>query len=221
MTHQPFQIIRSNRKTLSISVDCFARLIVRAPRNASEERIFSFLKEKEAWISKQMQKMQGAGMRLPPENLNGYTFLLLGEDCKISLTNEKYIRFSYEEGVLYLPEKNARKRLVAWLKENAKRIFTQVSSQQAGRMGVSFQSVKISSAKTRWGTCSHDNEIRYSFRLLYAPKEVIEYVAVHELAHIRHKNHSPAFWGEVAAYVPDYKARRKWLKEHGILMEIF
>ena len=217
----PFEIIRSNRKTLSISVDCFARLIVRAPRNYSEERIFSFLKEKEAWIFKQIEKMQGAGMRLPPENLDGYTFLLLGKTCEIRLTNERYIRFDSENNVLYLPEKNARKRLVSWLKENAKRIFTQTSLETAKRMGVTFQSVEISSARTRWGSCSQENAIRYSFRLLYAPKEVIEYVVVHELAHVKHKNHSPAFWREVGNYVPDYKTRRKWLKERGILMQIF
>ena len=217
----PFEIIRSNRKTLSISVDCFARLIVRAPRNYSEERIFSFLKEKEAWIFKQIEKMQGAGMRLPPENLDGYTFLLLGKTCEIRLTNERYIRFDSENNVLCLPEKNARKRLVSWLKENAKRIFTQTSLETAKRMGVSFQGVEISSARTRWGSCSQENAIRYSFRLLYAPKEVIEYVVVHELAHVKHKNHSPAFWREVGNYVPDYKTRRKWLKERGILMQIF
>ena len=217
----PFEIIRSNRKTLSISVDCFARLIVRAPRNYSEERIFSFLKEKEAWIFKQIEKMQGAGMRLPPENLDGYTFLLLGKTCEIRLTNERYIRFDSENNVLCLPEKNARKRLVSWLKENAKRIFTQASLETAKRMGVTFQSVEISSARTRWGSCSQENAIRYSFRLLYAPKEVIEYVVVHELAHVKHNNHSPAFWREVGNYVPDYKTRRKWLKERGILMQIF
>lgn len=160
-------------------------------------------------------------MRLPPENLDGYTFLLLGKTCEIRLTNERYIRFDSENNVLYLPEKNARKRLVSWLKENAKRIFTQTSLETAKRMGVTFQSVEISSARTRWGSCSQENAIRYSFRLLYAPKEVIEYVVVHELAHVKHKNHSPAFWREVGNYVPDYKTRRKWLKERGILMQIF
>ena len=217
----PFELIRSNRKTLSVSVDCFSRITVRAPLYCEKERIFSFLEEKEAWILRQIQKMQGAGMRLPPENLDGYTFLLLGENYEIRLTDTRYIRLNVEESALYLPEKNARKRLVLWLKENAKRIFTQASLETAKRMGVTVQSVEISSARTRWGSCSRDNRIRYSFRLLYTPKEMVEYVIVHELAHVKHKNHSPAFWREVEKYVPDYKARRKWLKEHGVLMQIF
>jgi predicted metal-dependent hydrolase len=88
-------------------------------------------------------------------------------------------------------------------------------------MGVSYQSVSVTSARSRWGSCSGKNAIRYSFRLLYAPKEVIEYVTVHELAHTKHKNHSKAFWAEVATYVPDWKSKRNWLKTHGWLMEIF
>ena len=88
-------------------------------------------------------------------------------------------------------------------------------------MGVSYKSVAITSAKTRWGSCSGDNAIRYTFRLLNCPKEVIDYVVVHELAHTIHHNHSKAFWLTVEKFIPDWKTRRKWLKDHGILMEVF
>lgn len=218
---QPDEIIRSNRKTLAISVDCFNRLIVRAPKNCGTERIFAFIREKESWILRKRAETVGAGMRLPPENLDGYEFLLLGAPCKIVLDDGANIRFDKQNGRIYLPKKNARARLVKWLKENALRIFTKVTDDWAARMGVRYQSVSVSTAKTRWGSCSAENAIRYTFRLLYAPKEVIEYVAVHELAHIRHKNHSSRFWAEVARYIPDWKTRRVWLKRRGALLEIF
>ena len=160
-------------------------------------------------------------MRLPSENLDGYSFLLLGKPCRILLTESRFIRFDGIENCIYLPQKNARARLQKWLKENALRIFTDVTKQWTKTMQTTFQSVAISSAKTRWGVCSGDNKLRFSFRLLYAPKEVIEYVVVHELAHVRHKNHGKGFWAEVGKYIPDYKQRRKWLKDHGYLMEIF
>lgn len=160
-------------------------------------------------------------MDLPPENLQGYTFLLLGEKTEIVLISGKKIGYDKTENRLYLPKEKSRERLVKWLKENAKRIFSTVTAEQAARMGVVYKSVTIGSARTRWGTCSGDNALRYSFRLLYCPKEIIEYVIVHELAHIRHKNHSSAFWQEVERYLPDWKRRRKWLKTHGILMKIF
>ena len=218
---QPDEIIRSNRKTLAISIDCNNRLIVRAPYRCGEERIFAFLREKESWILRKKAERVGTGIELPPENLHGYEFLLLGERHKICLTNDRKIGYDQTARVLYLPEKNAEKRLIQWLKENAARIFSAVTEKTAQKMGVKYQSVTVSSARSKWGSCSFDNAIRYSFRLLYAPKDVIEYVAVHELAHTKHKNHSAAFWAEVAKHVPDWKDKRKWLKQRGALMKIF
>ena len=218
---QPDKIIRSNRKTLAVCIDPFQRVTVRAPQRCTQERIFSFLQEKEAWILRHLNKSKGAGMRLPPENLDGYEFLLLGNTCKIVLVDSKKIAFDSENGNIYLPKEKAKERLQKWLKENAKRIFSTVTQQKAQEMGVAFQSVSVTSAKTRWGSCSGKNAIRYTFRLLYAPKEVIEYVVVHELAHVKHKNHSKAFWQEVERYVPDWKQKRTWLKERGYLTEIF
>ena len=184
---KPDEIIRSNRKTLSVCIDCFGKLTVRAPRRCTGERIFAFLQEKEGWILRQKSKTQGAGIDLPTENLNGYCFLLLGETHRITLTSEKYIRFDPDRKEIFVPEKNAKERLIKWLKENAKRIFTECTSRRAKEMNVAFQSVEISPARSKWGSCSFDNMIRYSFRLLYAPKDVIDYVIVHELAHTKQK----------------------------------
>lgn len=220
-TVEPDEIIRSRRKTLAITVDSFARVIVRAPLHCSEARIFAFLEEKKGWIAKQKEKMKGAGICLPPENLDGYTFLLLGKTHVIRLTDEKCVRYDEELCVVYLPETNAHETLVAWLKKNAKRILTELTAQTATLMGVQYQYARVNSAKSRWGSCSSENGIHYSFRLLYAPRDVIEYVVVHELAHTKHKNHSSAFWAEVGTYVPDWKEKRAWLKERGALMEVF
>ena len=218
---QPDKIVRSNRKTLAISVDTLGRLIVRAPKKCAEDRIFAFLQEKESWILRKQAERKGAGMPLPPENLDGYTFLLLGNLTTIFLYDEKKVGYDSDNNRIFLPRERAKERLLKWLKENAKRILTTVTQRKAAEMGLSYKSLSITSAKTRWGTCSGDNALRYTFRLLYCPKEVIDYVVVHELSHIRHKNHSRLFWQEVEKYIPDWKARRKWLKSHGILMEIF
>ena len=88
-------------------------------------------------------------------------------------------------------------------------------------MNVRYESVSITSARTRWGSCSGKNAVHYPFRLLYLPREIIEYVVVHELAHTVHKNHSKAFWGLVERYVPNWRARRKTLKEAGWLTYLF
>lgn len=218
---QPDQIIRSKRKTLSVSIDHFSRVTVRAPYRCAEKRIFAFLQEKEDWILRKKQQIAGAGMRLPPENLDGYRLLLLGNFYTLSLGEEKRVRLNNENKTLYLPKDKPRERLVKWLKENAKRIFTELTFSTAETLGVQVKSVSVTSAKTRWGSCSGDNAIRYSFRLLYMEKPLIEYVVAHETAHVLHKNHSTAFWKEVERLIPDWREKRKRLKSLGAYMEVF
>ena len=215
----PHKIIRSNRKTLSIAIDSFGRLTVRAPKRMSEDRIFAFLKEKEAWIEKHAQNKRDNAALLPTENLDGFAFMLLGETHKITLCGGEKI--GYQKPNIYLPNTNANGRMVKWLKENAKRIFTEACTKRAAEMGVSFSSISVNSAKTRWGSCSYQNALHFTFRLLYAPKEIIDYVVVHELCHTKEKNHGAKFWSLVKTYCPDYKEKRAWLKAHGYLLHIF
>ena len=218
---QPDEIIRSNRKTISVCITPLGKITVRAPLRCNEERIFAFLREKEGWIAKHFRKTIGAGTRIPTENLDGFSFLLLGKMHTVSLVDGNKVGYDSENLRVFVPRVKVRERLVKWLKENAKRILSEVTAKTASEMQVSYRSVSVTSAKSRWGSCTADNAVRYSFRLIYAPKEVVRYVVVHELAHTRYKNHSAFFWKEVERYEPNYKQKRKWLKENGILMEIF
>lgn len=215
------KIIRSNRKTLAVAVDIFGQVTVRAPKSCGEARIFAFLKDKQGWICARQAKAQGVSSRLPSENLDGFRFLLLGEYCTVLLMDDKRIIFDEMTRTLFVPRTNAQTVLVKWLKEKAKAILTATTASTATRMGVAYKSVSITTARTRWGSCSGDNALRYTFRLIYAPKWVIEYVVVHELAHIVQKNHSKAFWSVVEKYCPEWKQRRKWLKDNAILTRIF
>ena len=217
----PDKIVRSSRKTLCVSIDAFARVTVRAPKRCTDEQIAAFLKDKASWITRKRAQIQKTEIALPPKDLDGYSLLLLGKTYTLRLYDGTGIRLDEPNSTLYLPRQNAKERLVKWLKENALRIFETVTKKTASNMNAAYKEVRVSSARTRWGTCSADNRLKFTFRLLYAPKEIIEYVVVHELAHTRHKNHSAAFWAEVEKYLPDWRAKRKWLKEHGILMQIF
>ena len=217
----PDKIIRSKRKTLSLCVKSTGEVIVRAPLKISEEKIHAFVQEKQGWLESQKRKRERAGVRLPTETVDGYPLPILGEYYQITLFDGAAIRLDTQAKRLYLPKEKTEKRLVVWLKENALRIFTLQTERLAAKMGLRFQSVSISLAKTRWGTCSSEGKIRYTYRLLYAPREVVDYVIVHELAHLKFMNHGKAFWSLVERYVPEYKRLRKWLKDRGALMEIF
>ncbi len=81
--------------------------------------------------------------------------------------------------------------------------------------GGSYTSITVRNQKTRWGSCSSSGTLSFNYRLIFAPPAVLDYVVVHELCHLTHMNHSRAFWDKVGAVMPDYKARRQWLKDHG------
>ena len=220
MAVKPDKVLRSKRKTLSVSVNSVGEVIVRAPLRYPDEKIFAFLADKENWILKHKARLASSGIRLPDSSLNGYPLLLLGQPHEIVLTDGNRIRLDSEGKRLEIPRVNAEERLRRWLKENARRIFTERVDTLSKAMGLTYQSLALSSARTTWGTCTGDNRLRLNFRLLYAPKAVIEYVIVHELCHTVHHDHSKAFWATVERTIPDYKQRRKWLKDRGVLLKI-
>ncbi len=100
------------------------------------------------------------------------------------------------------------------LKDLARDAFIERACLYAGKMGVTFEKIKLSSAKTRWGSCSPKNNLNFNWRLIQAPTEILDYVVIHELAHLLERNHSPRFWAQVARYCPHYKTARRWLREN-------
>lgn len=100
-------------------------------------------------------------------------------------------------------------------RKQAKQILTSRVQYYAEHHGFSPQSVRVNGARRRWGSCSVGGSLNFSYRLIFAPLAVMDYVVVHELAHLRHHNHSRAFWSCVAAMMPEFRVYHRWLKEHG------
>lgn len=101
-------------------------------------------------------------------------------------------------------------------KRQIRQLVAQRVAYYAGIMGIAYGRICMRNQKTRWGSCSSDGNLNFNCRLLFVPTDLVDYVVVHELAHRRHMNHSEAFWKEVEKYMPDYKERRKRLKEYSI-----
>ena len=100
-------------------------------------------------------------------------------------------------------------------REIARDIFTQKTAYYAQIMGVTYGRISIREQKTRWGSCSSDGNLNFNWRLIFAPEEVLNYIVIHELAHRKEMNHSPAFYKVVSEIMPDYKKQQKWLRENG------
>ena len=99
-------------------------------------------------------------------------------------------------------------------KKEAKQIIIPRVQEFAQKYGFTYNSIKITSAMTRWGSCTSKKNLNFTYRLALAPERVRDYVIVHELCHLRQMNHSKKFWSEVASIMPDYKDQEKWLKEN-------
>lgn len=112
------------------------------------------------------------------------------------------------------PEHLAR-RLTDWLKREAQRDLAAASARHAATLGVTVKGIAMRSQSTRWGSCSSTGRLNYNWRLVLTPPFVLDYVAAHEVAHLREMNHSPAFWARVRQALPDMERGRAWLKAHG------
>ena len=217
---EPKKIVRSRRKTIALVIDSDGELIVRAPFYASENDILRFVWEKQNWIEQKAKEMKQKTKERPRLSLQeGETIPYLGRECMIFRGMTRKICF--DGNAFLLPEsEDAGAKLVSWYKKRAAVILKERVESIAEKMQVSPGGVKITSAKTRWGSCSYTNHLNFTWRLIMCPPEVVDYVVVHELCHIIHKNHSKSFWNCVEGIDTSYREHEKWLKENRRLMEV-
>ena len=214
LTMLPDQIIRSKRKTLSISINESAELIVRAPNRISDQKIQDFINEKENWITKNQSVIKA---RAEDTAKDKNMLLYLGTLFPLKTDNDaKKISFNGEEFLAGLQNKEkTNKSLKTWYKNKFKEVAVPRLFYFAEKHNLQVNQVRIKEQKTLWGSCSSRNNINLNFLLIMAPLKVIDYVIIHELAHTIHKNHSVNFWNAVEEIMPNYKEAKRWLKENG------
>ena len=211
-----YTIIRSKRKTIAIYITKDATVEVRAPLRAKTDDIRRFLTSKQEWVLTHLESRRESLKSKSDFSLSyGDEISMQGASYPICASNEQITGFDGK--CFYLPpnlsSEEIRRGIIMIYIELAKKFLTQKALIYSKKMSVRPSAIKINSAKTRWGSCSGKDSINFSWRLIMADDDVIDYVVVHELAHIREHNHSPLFWAVVASVLPDYKARQDKLKE--------
>ena len=200
---------RVKRKTIGMSVGADG-LEVRAPRWATVASVEAVLHEKSAWILRKLQESQERQKQMRHtiiEWRDGATLPFLGEQWVVRLDPEhqsphisdtdaapKYLQVPLS---LHAQPGQIRDAVQAWLMQQAKLNFTQRLDHFAPQLGVQWKRLSLSNASSRWGTASADGSIRLNWRLIHFKQDVIDYVVVHELSHLRVMNHSPQFWETV------------------------
>jgi predicted metal-dependent hydrolase len=213
------KLIRSKRRTIALIVERDGSFTVRAPMRAPHAAIETFIQQKEDWITRTRDKIKST-LREPTvgkQYTDGEKFLFLGSSFDLKLVGFQKPSLRLDSGFTLssAAQSKGEQVFVRWYKERALEIIFERVRQYSQQYNFTPKQVKISSAKTRWGSCSPNGTLNFTWRLVMAPLDVIDYVVVHELAHLRVKNHSSKFWKVVESIYPEYKKQRKWLRENG------
>ncbi len=215
-------LVRSHRRTIALIITPDARLIVRAPLRASAELIEAAINEKSDWIRKKIGEMRKRPQAVAHAYEEGETFWFLGRPYPLHLTDEAGTGIGRTDR-LCVPRTigpDIRRAIRNWYVAEAHKEIHSRCMWFSMVTGYSPTAVRITDATQRWGSCNHRGGLNFSWRLIQAPLEIVDYVIVHELVHLRQPDHSPKFWAKVEALMPDYKRRREWLRENERLLRI-
>ena len=217
------KLIRTRRKTIALVVERDGSLVVHAPMHANEAMINKFVAEKESWIQKkQDQARTFYPTFVPKEYVDGEGFLYLGAIYQLQLGQGKKPQLDLN-GTFRLAEASLPKAPLVFERWYRKQAFVIISERvrfYAEKYGIQYKQVRITSARTRWGSCSQEGTLSFAWRLIMAPLPIIDYVVVHELSHVQVKNHSKRFWNKLNVLMPDYRQRIEWLERNGHLLSL-
>jgi predicted metal-dependent hydrolase len=231
-TNLPFTycIRRSQRVSNARIVVKPGQVEIVAPLQIPEHKLHKFVQAKQQWVTQALLKMAASSPQhssfVPDEYKSGADMAYQGRVYPLTILPSKLKRVKIEfiDGYkVHVPEamnseehnRQIKEALIRWMKKQTKQLVGQIVEIHADKKQLFPRTITIKTQKSRWGSCGIHNDININWLLIMAPREVLEYVVVHELCHIKVKNHSSQFWSLVAEHMPDYQIRRNWLKKQG------
>jgi hypothetical protein len=211
------QLIRSKRRTLALFIESDGSLIVRAPLRASGKLIREFVDSHTLWIEKKQAQARAVVAPLAKQYIPGESFPYLGESFILEVVKDQK-KALLLDGNFKLAERargDAQKVFEGWYRAQARQVIKERIELLSTRYNFHYEKVRISSARTRWGSCSPTGTLSFSWRLILNPIEVVDYVVIHELVHTVVHNHSKRFWKSVEKILPNYKEFNQWLNKNG------
>jgi len=221
-----YTLRRSRRKTASIYVERDGHVSVLVPEELDESQVEDLLESKRKWIYRNLAEWEDLNAtRVQREFVNGEGFLYLGRSYRLKVVDDQEQPLMLKDGYFCLLSNNghlpdAEAAFKKFYREKGRiRIPERVAFYQ-DRMGVSSRTSKVMELKNRWASCTPDGNLNFHWKCMMAPQSVIDYIVVHELAHLIHPNHTQAFWNEVDKVLPDYSERKEWLRQNGAGMDL-
>jgi predicted metal-dependent hydrolase len=228
-TNIAFDVIFKNRKNMEIAVEPPNNITVTAPIGTKEEEILKKVESKGIWIIQKIYSFKHMQYRhIEREFVNGESFMYLGRnyslqievDLSVKKPEVKLYRGKFIVKASDKYEENIRKAMEVWYRNKSKELIDnriKYYSKYFDKMPID---IKIKEQKKRWGSCTAKNELLFNWRCIMAKSNALDYIVVHEMCHMYHKNHSKEFWGLVASVLSDYEIRKEWLKNYGVRMDL-
>ena len=212
------------RKRLTITVERDRSVVVHAPESTSEEMIRKVVESKRPWIyekTKHAQKYETPPHPPGKELVNGESVPYLGHQYQIEIVPTDSMEIRLERRLMIPAALMGRRKSVLrnWYIDRAKEKILPRAEAMAATLGVQFATARIVDHRFRWGSCTVKGNVNLNWRLIMAPVFVLDYVIVHELAHLLEANHTPRFWNIVRTHAPTMEKARRWLREHGQILE--
>jgi len=218
----------SLRKTTDIIIERDGRISVRPPVDYSPTQVDAVVESKRMWIYRNLAEWKDLNASaVVREWVNGETFLYLGRAYRLALVSDQTCGLQLKEGRFCLSRsvieqggtEAAGKAFESYFQDKGLQRFADRVAYFAPKVGVQAPSIKVKELGYRWASCS-TIALSFNWKCMMAPPKIIDYIVVHELCHLHHRNHTDFFWNEVDKVLPDYRERKDWLKKHGASLDL-
>lgn len=216
-----YSVIREHRKTITIKVEDNLEVILKAPYGVPNSLVEATYKAHEQWIRQTIERK--AVISRENNWIQNRQINYLGETKVIqfvkSKDNYKCVKLVEDKFYIFTPnlqdESLLRRLLQDYYKQTGKLYLTQKANEYCELLGCRYKNITLKNQKTRWGSCSNKGNLNYNLRIMCAPKEMVDYIALHEVVHLIHFNHSREFWKVVEGVMPDYRERQSYFELKG------
>jgi predicted metal-dependent hydrolase len=223
-----YGILRSKRSTADIVIERDGSIIVRAPREATDEQIAKIVQAKRRWIYKALAEWRDLNAtRMLREFKSGEGFLYLGRSYRLTLAGEQDEALKLLNGRFVLRRDlieggggAARESFIGFYTSKGRERIAERVEYYFPKVGVKPTGMEVRDTGKQWATCSSSGKLSFHWKCMMAPLTIIDYIVVHELCHFHHRDHTDAFWNEVDKVLPDYHERKEWLRKHGAGLDV-
>ena len=213
------EVRKLKKKTVSIEVDNKAKVVIRVPIGKKKNELEIILGKQLEWIKNNGNEIKKVNeMGIARKFKEGESVFYLGEEFNLKFSEKS--KLDVKNKIIYANKENTKESLERLYKFLAKTYIIERVKYYSTNFEEKAKSIKIKAQKRRWGSCSYDNNLNFNYKIIMASREVVDYLIIHEMCHMPHKNHSSEFWNAVGKIIPNYMELRDELRKIGFNLEI-